>query len=121
MMPTQDRYLHGTFSWVELKTTDLAAAREFYGALLGWSFEDGTRADVAGAGMADLLCVAEGGVVCGLSTRPAAAPPGPASWLLYITVDDIDETAQKMAASGGGLLFGPVDVGASGRKALLMD
>ena len=31
---------HGAFSWTELATTDVAAARKFYGQLLGWKFED---------------------------------------------------------------------------------
>ena len=27
---------HGAFGWNELMTTDVAAARRFYGALFGW-------------------------------------------------------------------------------------
>ncbi len=35
-----ERWPAGTPCWVDLATPDLAAAREFYGALLGWSFVD---------------------------------------------------------------------------------
>lgn len=31
---------HGAFSWTELMTTDVEAARSFYGTLFGWAFED---------------------------------------------------------------------------------
>ena len=31
---------HGMFSWNELITTDLTAAKEFYGALFGWTFTE---------------------------------------------------------------------------------
>jgi uncharacterized protein len=31
---------HGAFSWCELMTTDIAAAKEFYSALLGWSITE---------------------------------------------------------------------------------
>ena len=31
---------HGTFSWRELMTNDVAKAKAFYGATLGWTFDD---------------------------------------------------------------------------------
>src|SRR5436853_186756 len=34
-MTTRTEYAHGEFSWVELATTDLAAAKRFYGRLFG--------------------------------------------------------------------------------------
>ena len=30
----------GTFSWVDLSTTDPGAAKGFYGDLFGWEFDD---------------------------------------------------------------------------------
>jgi len=35
-----ERMKHGAFGWNELMTTDVAAARRFYGALFGWETED---------------------------------------------------------------------------------
>lgn len=34
---------HGAFSWCELVTTDVQAAKKFYGALLGWELEEMRR------------------------------------------------------------------------------
>ena len=31
---------HGTFNWNELMTHDVAKAKAFYGATLGWTFSD---------------------------------------------------------------------------------
>ena len=31
---------HGAFSWSELMTTDVSAAKTFYGKLFGWGLED---------------------------------------------------------------------------------
>jgi len=31
---------HGTFSWNELMTNDVAKTKAFYGATLGWTFSD---------------------------------------------------------------------------------
>ena len=33
-------YPQGTFSWVDLGTTDTDAAKDFYGVLFGWQFDD---------------------------------------------------------------------------------
>ena len=39
-MTTKTEYAPGTPSWVDLGTTDTAAAKAFYGPLFGWEFED---------------------------------------------------------------------------------
>ena len=38
-MGTRTEYAPGTFSWVDLSTSDAAAAKEFYGGLFAWEFE----------------------------------------------------------------------------------
>ena len=35
-MAERTQYTPGTFSWVDLATTDPDAAKSFYGALFGW-------------------------------------------------------------------------------------
>ncbi len=37
-MGTRTSYEAGTFSWVELATTDPDDAKRFYGGLFGWDF-----------------------------------------------------------------------------------
>ena len=39
-MPLVEKYEHGVPCWVDLATTDLAASREFYSGLFGWSYID---------------------------------------------------------------------------------
>ena len=39
-MGERTSYAPGTFCWVELATTDGAAAKEFYGGLFGWGSEN---------------------------------------------------------------------------------
>src|ERR1700745_1190168 len=38
-MPTRDSYAQGTPNWVDLQTTDQAAAKEFYSGLFGWTYD----------------------------------------------------------------------------------
>ena len=44
-MGQRTSYPPGTFSWAELHTSDATGAKEFYGALFGWDFEDIPIAD----------------------------------------------------------------------------
>ena len=39
-MPNIDKYPAGAFVWVELGTTDQAAAKNFYASLFGWKAND---------------------------------------------------------------------------------
>jgi uncharacterized protein len=39
-MPRVDRHPPGEFCWLELATTDQAAAKKFYPALFGWNVND---------------------------------------------------------------------------------
>lgn len=43
--------MHGQFAWYELVTPDVEAAKAFYGAVVGWTFEgDGPDYTIASAG-----------------------------------------------------------------------
>lgn len=110
---------HGTFSWVDLATTDPEGAKAFYGRLFGWEGEDMP----AGEGMIYTMFRLGGRYVSAVSgqqehERAAGIPP---HWSSYVTVDDVDATAARVPELGGTLLAGPFDVFDSGRMAVLQD
>ncbi len=39
-MGTRSEHAPGTFSWIDLTTSDQEAAKGFYGELFGWEFDD---------------------------------------------------------------------------------
>jgi predicted enzyme related to lactoylglutathione lyase len=107
----------GAFTWSELNTRDPEAAKEFYAAVFGWSFDDrefegmGTYSTIgAGDGTA-------GGVFDMRGRVPDEVPP---NWLTYFAVEDTDATVAKAEALGGGVNMGPVDISV-GRFAVLHD
>jgi predicted enzyme related to lactoylglutathione lyase len=63
-MARREQYAPGTFSWVELGTTDDEGAKAFYASLFGWAFTD--------------MPVANGGVysMASLGGDDVAAPGG---------------------------------------------
>jgi uncharacterized protein len=112
-----DRYEPGTPCWVELATTDVAAARLFYGELFGWSFDEGPLPD----GGVYVIPHLRGRGVGGMYQRQAGQSDAPPAWLLYVAVNDADDTASRVTALDGTLVAPPYDVMDSGRMAVLQD
>ncbi|MGW0546766.1 VOC family protein [Streptomyces altiplanensis] len=106
-----------TPTWIDLDVPDLERAKEFYGALFGWTFET-TAATAESDG--STTCLLRGLAVAAF--RPASAPGyAPGSWRMYFATRDCDATAQRVVDAGGALTQGPLDVGDRGRTALASD
>ena len=105
----------GKFCWVDLGTTDVAAAKEFYSALFGW-----TPNDLQGPGMIYTLFQIDGQNVAGMYklSSKQATPPG---WLSYVCVTYADETAAQVEELGGKIILPPMDVPEAGRGAVFAD
>ena len=101
--------------WIDLATSDLARAREFYGAVFGWTFEDGGP-DTGGYVTASL----DGSPVAGLMANDEQwnAPDG---WTTYLHTADIEATIATADAAGGRSCAGAMDIPDRGRMAVLSD
>jgi predicted enzyme related to lactoylglutathione lyase len=109
----------GTFSWVDLATTDVASAKSFYRALFGWELEDSE----SGGGAVYTICRLDGDAVCGIgempeSTGSAETPP---AWTSYVTVEDADAATERARELGGRSVAEPFDVLDAGRMAVIED
>jgi uncharacterized protein len=113
-MPAIEKHLPGMFCWADLGSTDLAAAKKFYGALFGWTFRD----DPMGEGMVYSQALVDG-------KEAAAVYPAmggmPSMWMSYICVESADKTAARAEAGLGKILQAPMDVFDSGRMAVVQD
>ena len=117
MMPKFESYLQGTPSYVELMTPDQAAAKEFYGGLFGWEFED---VDMGEAGV--YVAVVGRGRLGRRDRRPdaaAAGAPGVLGRLPRRRRRRRDRA--KVAEAGGKVEAGPFDVMELGRMASIQD
>lgn len=101
--------------WIELSTSDVAAAKSFYTALFGWRCVTDPREEAGGYTMAHL---GENRVA---ALSPVYRPGQPPAWTVSFAVEDADATARKATAAGGSLLVGPMDVFEEGRFAVLAD
>ncbi len=116
-MSFSDEPLVGKFVWYDLITDDTEAARRFYGGLLGWTFERSK-----GPGGADYLVARDGDVyVAGIVTRADPSDGTEYSrWLPYVSVVDVDASADRARAGGGRVVVAPLDV-RLGRVAAIVD
>lgn len=107
---------HGAFSWSELMTTDVEAAKSFYSQLFGWSARDMEMPN----GNYTTVQVGEASVG-GIMKIPAEAQGMPPAWGVYVTVDNVDETLAQVARLSGAVVMPPMDVPGVGRMAVVRD
>lgn len=118
-----DRVGDGGLCWTELYTTDAAKAKEFYGAVFGWDFEDVPLPGDAGP---YVVASRAGGGRQGshsgiMQLGTDVLPEGTSYWQPYFSVADVDGTVAKAAARGGAVLMPGTDMAGVGRLALLRD
>ncbi|HFD11695.1 MAG TPA: VOC family protein [Crenotrichaceae bacterium] len=107
---------HGAFSWNELMTTDVAAAKEFYRQLLGWTLEDIQNCDL-GYSLAKIADQE----VAGIMRIPPEAGDMPPAWGAYITVDDVEASARQVESLGGKIILETRDIPDVGRFCVIAD
>jgi predicted enzyme related to lactoylglutathione lyase len=118
-MPVRTSYHQGTPNWVDLQTTDQAAAKAFYADLFGWTYDDQPMPDGPVYSMAKL---GEEHVAAIAPQSPELAAAGaPPMWNTYIAVDSVDDTVTKVEAAGGQVAMAPFDVVDAGRMAFVLD
>jgi predicted enzyme related to lactoylglutathione lyase len=118
-MPVVEKHTPGSFCWFELATTDQAAAKKFYTSLFGWSFNEFP----IGADEVYTIFQLSGQDTAAAYTmkreeRSQSAPP---HWMLYIAVEDADNTGSHAAEIGAKLCAPAFDVMDAGRMAVIAD
>jgi predicted enzyme related to lactoylglutathione lyase len=118
-MQVVKEYPNGVFCWVDLATTDTAAATAFYEGLFGW---ETVEEPLPGEGVyltfqKDGMRVAGGGQM-----DPAMQEQGiPPFWTSYVKHDDADAIAARITEAGGTVMFPPMDIMEEGRMTVAQD
>ena len=96
-MPKRESYAHGTPSWVDLSTSDQAAAKSFTAGCSDGRIDDRAIGDNTFYSMASM----KGDNVAAIAPQqPEQVAAGvPPHWQMYITVDDVDKAAALVEGS----------------------
>ena len=116
-MPKSENAIPNQFCWVEVATSDPAAAKQFYGKIFGWQLEDMssphgvyTIAKLQGGNVAGLLLLPEDASKSGMTPH----------WMSYVAVTDAAAAEAKAKSLGGTVLKSVHDVG-MGLMAVVQD
>ncbi|MEU8774909.1 VOC family protein [Streptomyces sp. NPDC048606] len=118
----------GSLCWTELYTTDAAAAKEFYGGVLGWRFGDMPMPGGGEGGGTYTLITPEGlpdermhGGLMQLPAEQLDLTGGRPYWHPVFAVADCDAAVAKVRENGGSVQMGPDDAEGVGRLAVCLD
>jgi hypothetical protein len=99
-------------------TTDVDAAKAFYGHVVGWGAQDS-----GAAGVTYTLFTAAGAPAAGMMDLPEAARTSgiPPCWIGYVGVDDVDASVAQATGLGASTHCPPTDIPTIGRFAAIGD
>ena len=85
------------FVHMELSSTDVNKAKDFYGKLFSWKMEDMPMPE----GTYTLINVGEG---TGGGMMKQMIPGAPSMWLAYVNVDDVEAATSKAKSLGANVM-----------------
>jgi uncharacterized protein len=97
----------GEASWHELMTTDWRAAMKFYQDMFGW--QPSEAMDMGAMGTYQMFNRPHG-MIGGMMNKPPEMANVPPNWQIYFRVPDVHAAAERVKASGGQILNGPMEV-----------
>ncbi len=103
------------FVHVELNTTDVNKAKNFYSKLFNWKLED-TPTEMGFT--YTMINVGEG---TGGGMMKQMIPGAPSSWLAYVLVDDIEAATKKAKSLGATIMKDVTEVKDMGWFSIILD
>jgi predicted enzyme related to lactoylglutathione lyase len=113
--PSTGKFQYGKFVWFDLATSDVDAAKRFYGELLGWKFSDLAEADVQYTVIEN-----RSRMIAGIVADPEA-DGSESLWIGSISVPDVDRAAEQTQEAGGVVHDPPQELKDRGRTAFVTD
>lgn len=107
----------GNSGWIEFSGPDSAAAQEFYAKIAGWNIVNVP----AGKAQYPAIMLKDGEneptPIGGFSPMPATT----GSWIIYVTVADVNAATQTAKDLGATIEQQPTDVTGVGRQSIIID
>lgn len=98
----------GKIGWFDLTVTDASAIRDFYSKVVGWKSQDVSMGEYQDFNM---TMPESGEPAAGICHARGGNAELPSQWLIYITVADVDKSAELCRENGGAVIVGPKSMG----------
>lgn len=116
-MTDSEQNKSGQIAWVDLSVPDAVAVKQFYQKVVGWSSSEVSMGDY------DDFCMHpsnDDDPVAGVCHAKGVNKDLPPCWIIYITVENLDQSIQHVTELGGEVILGPKQVG-NDRYCVIMD
>ena len=94
----------GSIIWTDLTVDNAAEVRDFYTSVVGWN---STPHDMGEYDDYNILTPGQGRPVAGVCHARGPNANIPPQWMVYILVEDVDESARRCQELGGEVVDGP--------------
>lgn len=107
-----------TIGWIDLTVGNAEETKSFYSQVTGWKTSPVSVGDYDDFQM---TAPASGQPMAGICHARGTNADLPPVWLVYITVEDVDTSAQICRKLGGKILAAPRNMGEMGRYCVIQD
>ena len=108
----------GTITWSDLTVPNAEEVKKFYASVVGWKAEP---VDMGGYNDYKMNAPESGTPVAGVSHARGGNADIPPQWMMYITVANVNNSAEQVYKLGGNILVGPKDMSGYGRYCIIQD
>lgn len=108
----------GSITWCDLTVPDADEIRKFYEKVVGW------KANPVSMGEYDdysMIAPESNKIAAGICNAKGINAKLPPQWLIYITVEDVDRSAQICLELGGKIIVDPKTIPGYGRFCVIQD
>lgn len=108
----------GEFCWNELATTDVAAAKNFYGKVFGWQFDEHDMGEMTYTMIKHKDKDSFAGIWAIPKDQQKQIPP---HWMAYILVENLEKALEKATQNGAKIMKPATNAGDHGQFAIIAD
>jgi len=109
-MSDSDKPKPGTIVWCDLTVEHAEDVRAFYADVVGWETKGVSLGDYEDY---ELKVAGSGDTVAGVCHARGTNENVPPQWLVYVSVENVEESARKTVERGGKVVDGPRSMGGS--------
>ncbi len=108
----------GSINWTDLTVANAEEVKNFYSQVVGWQTEP---VDMGGYSDFSMMTPLSDQTVAGICYAQGVNADLPPQWLIYITVNDVDQSAARCIELGGKVVAGPRELGEQGHFCVIQD
>ena len=108
----------GSITWTDLTVNNASEVKEFYSKVVGWKSD---AFDMGGYNDFNMNTPESGETTAGICHARGGNTGLPSQWLIYITVENVDNSAALCKKLGGKVVVEPKEMGNYGRFCVIED